>query len=1536
MPGSEIKSKSDLQDLLQQISFVSDEAFEGDVDLLLQQMIRFMHSKQKLNREDLIRFLESTSRKEFLQKLSGAEKRFQWADLVFEILQQTDYGLKDMMLNRVEEHPNKTLFMNMMEGKKENYTYRQIFQYAKEIAATFYKLSRNPRVAIYSDNTVDSATSDLACLMFGIFDTPLNIHFTEEILSNIFRDLQINLVVTDTADRVKKLLKVQEQTKLKFQILATQPVDIDRVESLQKHAKSRNYREVDDLLARHKIPPLNRVATTMFTSGSTGIPKGVSFSYYNLISKRFARHAALPDTGNETFLSFLPLFHTFGRYLELMGAIYWHGTYVFVGNSSSETLLRLFSLIQPTGFISVPIRWMQLHMKAMQKIEKVSNPDLRIEILRKEVVGKRLSWGLSAAGYLSPKVFHFFQAQGISLSSGFGMTEATGGITMTPPGDYHDDSTGKPLPGVYTRLKENGELEISGHYIARYLEDAPPEGTIPYPNPNPDKNYWLSTGDIFTISPEGHFTIVDRVKDIYKNNKGQTIAPRTIEQKFIGVPGVKHAFLVGDARPFNVLLIVPDEDHTVVKSQKSEENLIKYYHQIVQAANVGVAPYERVVNFTVLSRDFSLEKKELTPKGSFNRKVIEKNFQTTIRKLYKSDKTKYNVGSFTVLIPLWFYRDLGILENDIIYKAPYFINQVKQTKLLFKKGKGNKIIIGDLSYEVHSKQINLGRLARQPILWLGNSEFINFSPVKEGWDLPLREYSGHICFPDCLKTIKISDPVSSIPTVSNSLLLFIHQLMTDALFSEGETQKKAIRLLGDQLSDSEQRMARTIGQRLEALSCHVDLEIRTLAYQSLLIHDPNPDFQEVLPVFIQSGKTFLDDNSIHTIAESGIGKKQLEFFRQRMHAYRENMKWPAKGATRKQFSDILDLLYNFGKQNPNYYKSIRAEFAAWILHPKDTYLSNKAKKLLHKLYLHYDEYIKDIRKETPDVNWDEIIVFEYGIPIDQRKRLSRIITETVFLEATIRLIYGQSTFTVNKINKEGLWVTRLQSYSDFRHFRITVNSSNNKHYDLHVVITRKEKQKRDEDDLYWNAFLSDYPFDTPVLSSLGLSNSRKGIRSSQYQGGLSVWEKIRQMAEIHQWAENHEPYAWHQLFIRSFAVIFRTWKMSGRRIIPGAISPLNIMVPELEFKESASIISLAGYSKYHNISELIIPMIRNFYQKIIALYPWAGGELKLNWIYKAMLESLGQEETFHLLTQWKKFIPGQKDNFFQQLPLEESIDEFILEQKDRHYYVLKIHSAIAQYNKWLNVNPDATKIAREQTLFEIFDLFKIYQYAEIDRYYFFSHTYFSELGEEVKNAFDILLDKIEENPETETIQLLELSDLQATLKNPIDRRVFSRMVFPKMKRYQVMDIVKIVDNKNNEQISIQTTLTDKSGLEYIMREPMDATEVGKLYQVFYEENYPKTPSKMDKHFVVVDKFERVIGGICYRELENNIILLDGTAVTNPLQGKGIGSAMVNDFFTRMATKGVATIKAHYLLGNYFLKHNFKVDKKWGALVKHLD
>ena len=188
----------------------------------------------------------------------------------------------------------------------------------------------------------------------------------------------------------------------------------------------------------------------------------MAFTQQNLVSKRFARAAALPDVGeDEVFLCYLPLFHTFGRYLELLGAIYWRGTYTFAGNPSAETLFRQLPEVRPTGLISIPLRWAQVHQRCLDAVGAASSPARQREVFA-EITGGRLRWGLSAAGYLEPRVFRFFHRHGVQLASGFGMTEGTGGLTMTPPGDYLDDSVGVPLPGTRVRFGESGELEISG------------------------------------------------------------------------------------------------------------------------------------------------------------------------------------------------------------------------------------------------------------------------------------------------------------------------------------------------------------------------------------------------------------------------------------------------------------------------------------------------------------------------------------------------------------------------------------------------------------------------------------------------------------------------------------------------------------------------------------------------------------------------------------------------------------------------------------------------------------------------------------------------------------------------------------------------------------------------------------------------------------------------------------------------------------------------------------------------------------------
>jgi long-subunit acyl-CoA synthetase (AMP-forming) len=937
----------------------------NDTDLamhLLDEVESILSAKNAniVNRECWIKFLDTTKNKDFLKALKDDSARMQWTEVVFKILQHTNYSLQDMIDSRVNEHPERILFREMGPPNMVEWSYEQIQRHLREIAAVFYQSAKVPRVATYADNGLESACTDLACLSYNIFDTPLSIFFTTDVLIHIFDLLKINIVVADSKERCATLLKVKAKTKTKFKIFTISAGLAKEGESifLQKECKKLSGTEIEELLARNANRKNTEVATTMFTSGSTGLPKGVSFSIYNIVSKRFARAAAIPDAGDEVFLSYLPLFHTFGRYLEMIGTIFWSGTYTFTGNNSAETLFSLFPKINPTGFISIPLRWQELYELCQEKVDHVENANLREQTVR-EVVGQRLSWGLSAAGYLDPVVFRFFNQYGIALCSGFGMTEATGGITMTPPGHYREMSVGIPLPGVKVRLTANSELEISGHYIGKYLEEAGPGGHIPYPDPE-NKTGWLSTGDVFTVTDDGYYEIIDRIKDIYKNNRGQTVAPRVIEKKFYKVPGIKDIFLVGDNRPYNVLLISPDKDDPLYKDLSSD-NLNEYFHQIVMAANADAAPYERVINFTLLDRHFSSEMGELTPKGSFNRKTIEKNFLPIIETLYISNVVSIPIGDFNIRIPRWFFRDLGILENDILFEKGKLFDRRNKRSLHISKTAANSYEIGDLRYKINSIDIDLGIFARQPKIWLGNPQLVAFCPVKEGWDLALGLVSESAYF------IQVRDyneeDLLPVKSIRNQELLKVHQLICRALFMPLEDSYKAVTELGQLFTQVDQRLAWVMRLRMEALAYHKEEEIRTLAYRTILLKAPDPEQIRNLPVFIESGFSFLNEKSIREIASGNFGKHRLDALKQRLYWYRTHMEWPASENNQQQFESVLKMLFNFAVKHLEFYVSVRAELSRWILLKKDPYLSKKAEEYFNRLS---EVFEKSMEEKIPE------------------------------------------------------------------------------------------------------------------------------------------------------------------------------------------------------------------------------------------------------------------------------------------------------------------------------------------------------------------------------------------------------------------------------------------------------------------------------------------------------------------------------------------------------------------------------------------
>ena len=1488
------------------------------------------------------RLLGETGKSAFLRGLKTAGLRGRWAEAAFRLIRNSGYSLLDLFRARVLAHPAKVLFQDMSAPIPPQWTYEQVERTTREIAAAFLLLGeadgRPPRVAIFSENSLSSACADLACLFYDILDSPLNIHFGPDSLIDIFNHLGVTIAVTDTPARRRLLEEVRTRTAAPFTIVVLDQAAGESTDArfLDALCKTMGRADVERLLASRRRLALNETATVMFTSGSTGRPKGVSFSIYQLTAKRFARAAALPEVGgDEVFLSFLPFFHTFGRYLELLGAIYWSGTYVFPGNTSAETLFALFPKVRPTGFISVPIRWAQLHERCLEALG-AAGPEVDSAAVLAGVLGSRLRWGLSAAGYLDAKVFRFFEKHGVLLASGFGMTEGTGGITMTVPGEYVDNTHGRPLPGVEARLSPAGELQVRGDYIARYLDDAGPGALIPYPV-DAASDYWLSTGDVFKVLPNGYYQIVDRLKDIYKNTRGETIAPLKVENKFIGVPGFKRTFLVGDGRPTNVLFIVPDHDDEVLQAALAADTERAYYRRIVGAANLDLAPYERVVNFALLDRDFDGQRGELTPKGSFNRKTIEAHFAAEIEDLYKRNYIELDRGDVRVRIPIWFFRDLGILEDEIFFVGDSLFDSNRKLKLTIIKGEGAPgWTIGDLEYALPAPVVDLGYFARQPRLWLGNPALVRFSPCKTGWDVPLDPALDSVRLPDPRLRIYADDEIPKRGRFLDARLAQVNALVSAALLADDAAALAALDSLERELAAPELRTAEVIRRRLEALSRHPAEAVRCAAYRILLLDEPNPGYNQALMSFLHSGRTFLSQASIEMIASSPLGQQgRFDAVRRRMCAYREELAWPAPEATRVQLRGILRLFVDFAHYHPEFFRSVRAELAAWILHRADPELSRAAETLWMELNAAAEESLSGRIPALDAGELERRLVFDDGLSAAEAGRIRVLLADRTFLAQSIELVFDADDFDPRGIADGGLWVSRLPEYGGRPSVRVSINMRDGRHYDLRLVLGTDLGTPAEIESVYWHLAIADYPLGRPILPLIGAFRPDRGALAIFYSSELNVWERIRLFAaERGSDGPDPVPGAWRKLFIEGLSAFFKGWQYASSRLVPGLPAPTNVMVPQADFREEPMIHSLAGRTAYTDTLSLVRPLLINFYRKCEAHYPWSRGQLDAAWIFDACYEALGYAEAAIFFNALQEDLVRQPLLGSNGVPLGRALQDYLADFRANAMIPLAALNAIARYKEWQLQSGSEDADERERMVREFFRLYRLDRYPEVARYHLYRHTYFAGAKAPVLSAFDKLLEKMSLDLQRPAVQLLELSDLQAALLDESDRLVFGKMVFPRLARSRKLDILTTGD-EGRKRVIVQSTLADVRGDSYSFGETFDPAEIGRLYRLFFKENYPKSISEQDRHYVLRDSREQVVGGLCFRMMFKNAAFIDGIVVAGDLKGRGLGGTMVDDFAQRMAGSGVSLILTNFFLPDFFIHKGFKVDKRWGALVREL-
>ncbi len=1467
------------------------------------------------------RWLDATRRREHLFALPDRATRHRWAEAAVRAVAVSGYSLAHVLAQRVESHPERTLFVDGPFAGAPRWSYSLVSRRARAIAAALLSLEEEPRVAIVSENGVDPACVDLACLLHGLLVSPLSPHLTPAELSNAFDALAVNLAVVSSEESLRRLREAARHVARPFRV-----VFLDDAASLAGEGDvvlGESLAALDEAaataaLARAPRRGLRETCTVLFTSGSTGGQKGVAFSMENLVTKRFARAAALPLVGEEeVLLAFLPLYHTFGRYLEMLGMLFWGGTYVFAGNPSLDGLAAGLREVEPTGLVSIPIRWAQLASRAREAAGEAPSPETARAALR-GVVGGRLRWGLSAAGHLAPEVFRYFQSNGVELCSGFGMTEATGGITMTPPGEYVEGSVGLPLPGVGVRLGEDDELQISGPYVARYLGE---------PEPAEGEERWLRTGDVFRARADGHLEIVDRVKDIYKNSRGRTIAPRRVEQRFEGVPGIRRVFLAGDGRDDNVLLVVPDAEDPVLAGDPQGETALDYLRRIVAAANADLATYERVVDFAVLPRDFSLEEGELTPKGSYRRKAIEKSFAGVIDGLYRSRVVTLQGDGVAVSVPRWLFRDLGLLEGDLALSGGRLVDRRHgRSAALAARPGGDEVRVGSLVYRCAGRRLDLGLFARQPLLWLGNPELVSLLPVKDGWDTPLAGSKAEVLLPPRDEVPEGEPAPGPLPSAQ---LAALHRLATTALFGPPDVALEAVSRAEALLRQGDRRTAELLRRRLQALARHPEVRLRCEAYRVLLLDDPLVDTGEILPAFLHSGLPFLTEESVAAIARADLGEERLTALRRRLHSYRAAMGGPLPEVARLTLGDVLELLGNFARHHPEDHAAVRAELASWAIQTGDPALAQRAGALFDSLGAWHEETAAAAALLPPVSEGRRKLCFRDGLPEEEVRAVEGLLLGTSLLRESVELAFETDPLELADIPDGGIWVTPVLALHRHRLYRLSVRTAAGAHHDLLLTVRRDLDSDAVRSTTLRMIALAGHPFGPPVVPRVGSWRPDLGALTLAWVDELTLEERLRDAAAPGR-ARPADGRSLKSLVVRALAAFFTAWERSGRLVVPGAVAPSNVAVPSEDYREGACLLSISGSRPCDGPLDLVEPMLRNVFRETAALSPRLAPALRPAWIVDAAFEALGEEGARAFLAELKA--SAGRPSTEEWVQLLAAVDAALATAPgDR--VPLALETAIARFEAWEGERPAASLADRERSAESLLRLYHVDALGEEARYRLFRQTVFARSAPEVLRAFDDLLAALRARPGARPSHLVELEGLHAALSTDEERHAFTRLVFPSSRTSRPVDVSVVGDAVKH--VVLATELVDRKDAAWVVRDPLDAAEVGRLYRLFVRAGLPRTFSPERRYLVVLDSGGRIAGGLSWSQIAPDAAQLDGLVVAPSLRGRGLSTALLDDLCARLAALGVKSLLAHFAFQSLALP-GFRLDRRHGGLVRDLE
>lgn len=571
------------------------------------------------------------------------------------------------LFNYILKVYNNPTFLNYIENNRyENISVKEFGEKTKYLAFALKDLGieKNESVAIFASSSPFWLIFDFALHLIGAISIPIFANISSKNLEYEINDSQIQYIFIDSNEKIDSFKNNLKIISLKDEVDANNYITLN---SLFNHGKKLSENNKYDLNNLIKSVDEDDLFSVIYTSGNTGMPKGVELTHKNIISQLHNINQDFHINNKDRALSLLPLAHIFERtvmsfYLSRGVSIYFVDDLQNVGNLMKE--------VKPTMMTVVPRLLEKIFNKMKNKIEekkglshliakaafnralyKKDNDFGLFDFIYEKLVYSKLkeSFGgeleilVSGGASLDKDIYRFFVNIGLNLYQGYGLTEFSPVICTNTPLHHKVETSGLPFKDVEVKLSSEGELLARGKSVMRGYKNQPllTKEAI-------DEEGWLHTGDLASIDKQGFITIKSRKKELFKTSTGEFVSAIPIEQAITKSNYVDFATVVANNKRFTTSLLFVD--HDIYKQYKKENNLkdtftIDDFYNMkkiqnsikkhIEQVNKNLNKWEKIVDYRLITTPISIDTGELTPSMKMCRSVIEEKYKDIINKMYE-------------------------------------------------------------------------------------------------------------------------------------------------------------------------------------------------------------------------------------------------------------------------------------------------------------------------------------------------------------------------------------------------------------------------------------------------------------------------------------------------------------------------------------------------------------------------------------------------------------------------------------------------------------------------------------------------------------------------------------------------------------------------------------------------------------------------------------------------------------------------------------------------------------------------------------